>query len=158
MEDLGENKCSRKIRKNVTLEAISKVSHDQFEPSEEEVAEKSYQIGTKYFKAGKLYEKSFEHFEVAASKNHAKAQYSLGVIYEFGLGKDKSYLEGLMWYKRASENGYKKATNAQRRIESFFENKNTKSSSETFEEHTEEQNEISNIISRIFRIMILPYF
>jgi TPR repeat protein len=72
-------------------------------------AEKNFQLGMKYFKKQKLYEKAYDRFKDAAEFNHAKAQYSLGILYEFGLGTVQSISLASEYYTKAKLNGYYEA-------------------------------------------------
>ena len=40
-----------------------------------------------------------------AEQGHAKAQYNLGVMYDFGRGVSKDYKQAVYWYKKAAEQG-----------------------------------------------------
>ena len=52
-----------------------------------------------------------ESLRTAAEKGEADAQYSLGNIYQQGLGVDVSYIKAAFWYKKAADQGLAKAQN-----------------------------------------------
>jgi TPR repeat protein len=47
----------------------------------------------------------------AAKKGEAEAQYSLAVMYEYGLLVKQDYMESIFWYKKAANQGYPEAQN-----------------------------------------------
>jgi TPR repeat protein len=51
----------------------------------------------------------FTWFIDAAEKGEAKAQYSLAVMYEYGLLVKQDYMESIFWYKKAANQGYPEA-------------------------------------------------
>lgn len=54
----------------------------------------------------KEYEQAAKCFLRAAEQGYAKAQYNLGVCYEFGLGVEKNEAEAVKWYQKAVEQGH----------------------------------------------------
>lgn len=62
-----------------------------------------YRQGYRYHKSRTAYDKAFACFSKAAMEyNHPKAQFYMGVYYEFGLGVvEKSLDEAAMWYTKA---------------------------------------------------------
>jgi TPR repeat protein len=50
-------------------------------------------------------------FMEAAEKGDAEAQYSLAVMYEYGLLVKQDYMESIFWYKKAANQGYAEAQN-----------------------------------------------
>ncbi len=50
-------------------------------------------------------EESFKWYERAAHKDHARAQYFLGLAYEHGQGTYQDKDEALEWYEKAADNG-----------------------------------------------------
>lgn len=57
----------------------------------------------------KDYEKAAANYRIAAETGNAYAQYSLGWCYEKGQGVEKSAQEAEKWYRKAAEQGEKKA-------------------------------------------------
>ena len=66
------------------------------------------------------YTKAKEHFEEAAKRGHGKAFYSLGVMYEEGMGVEKDLERGIKYYEEAGEKGVGAAMN---RLGVFYYNK-----------------------------------
>lgn len=50
-----------------------------------------------------------EAYRLAAEKGDAKAQYNLGLLYEFGTGVSKDVVQAAQWYVKAAEQGYAEA-------------------------------------------------
>ena len=48
-------------------------------------------------------------FVWAAEQGFAKAQNSLGIMYEFGKGAPKNYKTAVKWYKLAAKQGHAKS-------------------------------------------------
>ena len=63
-------------------------------------AEAQYELGMRYYKA-KDYKRAIDCFRIVAEQGDAKAQYSLGVMYDDG---DKT--EAMKWYRKAAQQGY----------------------------------------------------
>jgi hypothetical protein len=55
------------------------------------------------------YATAIKEFSVAAEQGHAKAQYNLGTMYDFGNGVPKDDREAVKWYRKAAEQGYANA-------------------------------------------------
>lgn len=53
--------------------------------------------------------KEIQSLRVAAAQGNAKAQFSLGEMYDNGQDVDQSYSEAIKWYRRAAEQGNAKA-------------------------------------------------
>ena len=53
--------------------------------------------------------KAFYWLAKASGNNHEKAQYSLGLLYEEGLGVEKDISKTIDLYKNSAYAGYKKA-------------------------------------------------
>jgi TPR repeat protein len=45
-------------------------------------------------------------YRLAAEQGYARAQYSLGRMYESGQGVPEDYVEAVRWYRLAAEQGY----------------------------------------------------
>ena len=58
--------------------------------------------GSKVDKSPKLAKKAFEHYQKAALKGYACAQYNLGICYSNGVGVEKSNSKAREWYNRAT--------------------------------------------------------
>ncbi|MEE3391662.1 MAG: sel1 repeat family protein, partial [Candidatus Cryptobacteroides sp.] len=58
-----------------------------------------------YSKAVRLYQESAEH-------GSADAQYSIGVMYQHGLGVSRDYAEAEKWFRKAEAQGNAAARNA----------------------------------------------
>lgn len=71
--------------------------------SDEIDKDKQYALGLRYFDEGR-FEKAFISFTEAASEDHAKSQYQLGVLFEFGLGVKKSASQASSWYSKCLTN------------------------------------------------------
>jgi TPR repeat protein len=52
---------------------------------------------------------SFDMYEDAAKKNHADAQYTVGLLCEYGRGTSKSSSDAMDWYLKAAGQGNKDA-------------------------------------------------
>ena len=60
-----------------------------------------------YLKAEETsYKKAVEWFIKSAEQGYARAQYALGVCYEYGNGVEFSYVKAAEWYTKAAEKGY----------------------------------------------------
>ncbi len=73
-------------------------------------AEAQFKLGTCYdgiLSAGvpKDHEEAVRWYRKAAEQGHAKAQYSLGDRYYWGVGVPKDYAEAARWYRKAAEQG-----------------------------------------------------
>ena len=68
-------------------------------------AEKLYFSGQDYMEKGN-YTEAVKYFRKAADQGHARAQYELGVCYNFGYGIRKDLKEAVKWYRKAAEQGY----------------------------------------------------
>ena len=55
------------------------------------------------------YEREFEYYEQAAHLGYAKAQYTLGLMYERGIGVTQSYSRAREYFEQAAHLGYAKA-------------------------------------------------
>ena len=55
------------------------------------------------------YTKAVEWFQAAANQGNARAQYSLGIMYENGEGVPQNTEEAIKWFKKAAEQGYENA-------------------------------------------------
>lgn len=70
-----------------------------------------YEIADEKFKSGlrsyhrKDYDDAFELFMEAAEQGHVTAQYSVGALYEYGLGTKNSFKEAGKWYTVAASQG-----------------------------------------------------
>ena len=53
--------------------------------------------------------KAVEWYTKAAEQGHAKAQFNLGLCYEYGIGVEKDLIKAMEWYTKASKHGYEKA-------------------------------------------------
>ncbi|MFK8068799.1 MAG: SPOR domain-containing protein [Gammaproteobacteria bacterium] len=51
------------------------------------------------------YEKAFSILEPMAAKGHAKAQITLGIMYDFGHGVEKDPVKAISWYEKAAAQG-----------------------------------------------------
>ena len=51
------------------------------------------------------HEQAFRIFSTFAEQGNAKAQNTLGELYQFGLGTAESYTEAAKWYRKAAEQG-----------------------------------------------------
>jgi hypothetical protein len=61
---------------------------------------------------------AFQWYQKAAEKDHAKAQFALGLMYELGEGTDKNLPKALEWHKKAAE---KAIGDAQLKLAQFYE-------------------------------------
>lgn len=70
-----------------------------------------YQLGVQALLAKPKpdYKEAVKNFAFAAVKDHPDAQYSLGVIYEYGKGTKPDLVKALGWYQKAAALGHKKA-------------------------------------------------
>ncbi|ENV36832.1 hypothetical protein F959_01639 [Acinetobacter venetianus RAG-1 = CIP 110063] len=89
--------------------------------SHKEVATQSVDISNLLSQANQAYKdgdysQSFSLLEVAAEKGNAKAQYSLGYMYEHGEGVKKSLSDAEHWYQESANQGHKKAKKALDRL------------------------------------------
>lgn len=79
-----------------------------------------YNQGHKYFKSRTAYKEAFEFFSKAEKEYHLpKAQFYMGVYYEFGLGGvEKSLDEAAKWYTKAlaGDEGCEEALPSLRRV------------------------------------------
>ena len=57
------------------------------------------------------YDKAADIWHPLAQQGHAKAQYWLGKMYDFGEGIPQDYAEAVKWYRRAAEQGIAEAQN-----------------------------------------------
>ena len=63
-----------------------------------------FHTGTAAYKRGD-YDTALEQFLPLAQKGHAKAQFSIGMMYELGGGVEKDYAKAAKWYQHAAEQG-----------------------------------------------------
>ena len=79
----------------------------------EENAEVQYQHGENYYDGTngvqQDYIEALKWYRKAAEQGLAKAQNTLGWMYNVGKGTVKDEAEGVKWYRRAAEQGYAKA-------------------------------------------------
>ena len=68
--------------------------------------EQNYKQAEKLQKSEKN-EEAFEYYLKAAKQGDAKTQYNLGVSYFYGVEKD--LLEAVVWYRKAANQGFKRA-------------------------------------------------
>jgi len=54
----------------------------------------------------KDYQTAITWYRKAAEQGYARAQVSLGVMYDIGLGVKKDYVQAVAWYRKAAEQGY----------------------------------------------------
>ena len=52
------------------------------------------------------YTTAFKEFKTAAEKGDARAQYSLAVMYNDGIGIKKNPDEAMIWFRKAASNGH----------------------------------------------------
>jgi len=64
-----------------------------------------YEEGYKAANKG-AYETAFKEFKAAAEKGDARAQYSLAVMYNDGIGVRKTPDEAMNWFRKAAANGH----------------------------------------------------
>ena len=69
------------------------------------VAAGDYEDAVAVYGAGD-YQKALRLFKSFAERGDARAQYSLGVMYDFGRGVPKDYAKAVHWYRKAAEQGY----------------------------------------------------
>ncbi len=55
------------------------------------------------------YATALRRFRVLAEQGHAKAQFKLGFMYDYGEGVPQDYAEAVKWYRKAAEQGHGKA-------------------------------------------------
>jgi TPR repeat protein len=75
--------------------------------------------GTSCFTPGN-YAEALKWYRKAAERNHAKAQYFLGVCYLNGWGAAEDEMEGIRWFHKSAESGH---TDAQRQLGDFYQGK-----------------------------------
>ncbi|MGF1447906.1 MAG: protein kinase [Opitutales bacterium] len=72
-----------------------------------------YRIGASYVRGSngqpRDYEKALRWFREAAASDHSEAQFSMGMLYESGLGVPTDPALALAWYQRAADNGNARA-------------------------------------------------
>ena len=83
------------------------------------------------------YNKAFELFMQAAEKGDPYGQYSIGFMYENGIGVEVSSKKSLEWYGKASELGYEPA---QKRLANLQESQRRKKIKEAWQEQNSPQN------------------
>ena len=47
-------------------------------------------------------------FKKSAEQGYVEAQYNMGLMYHYGRGVEKDYIQALEWYEKAAEQGHKK--------------------------------------------------
>ena len=52
---------------------------------------------------------NIDELKKAAEQGYAKAQFGLGICYDFGKGVEKNPTEAVKWYRKAAEQGYAQA-------------------------------------------------
>jgi len=65
----------------------------------------------------KDYSEAAKWFRKSAEQGFAKAQFSLGMCYENGLGVSKDISEAIKWYREAEKGGHERAKVARERLE-----------------------------------------
>ncbi|KAI9272064.1 hypothetical protein EDC94DRAFT_644793 [Helicostylum pulchrum] len=73
--------------------------------SDETTANDWYNQGLKQFNS-RNYNAALGSFLKSTESNHAKAQYSIGVLYQKGYGVEVEFYTSLSWYLEAAENGH----------------------------------------------------
>ena len=68
------------------------------------VEAQDYYFGTAAYKRGD-YETALQQFLPLAKNGHAKAQFSIGLMYELGGGVPKDYAKAARWYQNSAEQG-----------------------------------------------------
>ena len=68
-------------------------------------AEELCGAGKEAYDAGK-FEKAVEYWQLAADQGSAKAQFNMGVLYEFGEGVEQSFEKALEYYRLAADQGF----------------------------------------------------
>ena len=73
-----------------------------------DVVRYKFQLGRAHDK-DKNYTEAFKWYRKAADQGHVNAQFSLGVMYDFGLGVAEDNAEAFKWYRKAADQGQVKA-------------------------------------------------
>ena len=78
------------------------------------IPEAQYELGEKYYGGfcGQItinYEKAAEWYQKAAASGHTEAQYSLGLMYQYGRGVTQDNTKAFEFYQKAAESEYRPA-------------------------------------------------
>ena len=74
------------------------------------------------YEVAKKYSEAAEWYRAAADQGNAMAQYSLGVMYVYGMGVDGGLSVAVEWYRKAAEQGHEKAKEALKKTEGILRN------------------------------------
>ncbi|KAI9292936.1 HCP-like protein [Neoconidiobolus thromboides FSU 785] len=117
---------------DITLDQVdlSILNNEQGEEETEQQilkeVEVCYQLALSYLKVDN-YIKAANLFDVPAWNHHADAQYHLGKLYLFGLGREKNCRTAMIWLEKAANQRHLEAEFLLAQIEYFKLNKDTKS-------------------------------
>ena len=111
---------------NQAIACANKQNYGQAVPYFKKAADLGHKIAQctlgYYYETGKGVEKNlktaFEYYQKSAIQNHTTAQFNLALCHEFGKGTEKDLTMALAWYKKAESNGYKKATEQIKQVQS----------------------------------------
>ena len=87
----------------------------QYNKNKHELAEEIFNLGLRLYNKRDYYH-AFELFMEAAVLEHVKAQYSVGALYEYGMGTESSFREAGKWYTIAASRGNAEAKTGIERI------------------------------------------
>ena len=106
---LGEN-VEKDIERAIELYKIS--AQQGFIPAQYRIGHISL-FGIENMNIPINYKDAFDYISMAANNHHTISEYLLGMIFYFGLGREKDYIESAYWIKRAA---YKKYPRAQMQL------------------------------------------
>lgn len=93
------------IEKDTDYQQKERLSYEQ----------ENFILGMKEFRS-RNFKKSFDYLEKAALYNHADAEYTLGLFYEFALDQQRNFKEAEYWYSRSGTDGNEKAKESIKRV------------------------------------------
>lgn len=89
---------------------------DERLPCNSKVGERLYERGEDYYfgrnGVRQDYKLAIAYYRKSERHGNVEAQYSIGVMYEDGLGVEQDNVEAMKWYRKASEGGYARAGRA----------------------------------------------
>lgn len=77
--------------------------------------EENFILGMKEFRSHN-FKKSFDYIKKAALCEHADAEYTLGLFYEFALDQQRNFKEAEYWYSKSGTDGNEKAKESIKRV------------------------------------------
>lgn len=79
------------------------------------VEEDYLRLGITAYNQGE-YELAFHHMSIAAEQENPRAQFNLGLLYQYGLGVEKSYELASKWFTLAAIQGHERSIEALQQI------------------------------------------